>query len=108
MPQFCVELDTSMQLPLQFIWLPVQVGPLPPPPPVPGLPGVVGVAQLAASTRQPKAKVRRTEGERGRVLIDLPRGERIRVCRSWSTSKRLPARLPHPPKPVALQSGASE
>lgn len=55
MPQFCVELETSMQMPLQLIWLPVQLGPpVPLPPPEPGVPGVDGVAQLATKSARPK------------------------------------------------------
>jgi hypothetical protein len=55
MPQFCVEVVTSMQTPPQLIWLPVQPGlPVPPAPPVPGVPVGDGVAQLATKSARPK------------------------------------------------------
>jgi len=55
MPQFAVEVVTSMQMPLQLIWLPVQLGlPVPPAPPLPGVPVGDGVAQLATRSARPK------------------------------------------------------
>ena len=61
-PQFCGSVVMVLQAPLQSVWPAAHV-----------LPAGVGVAQLAASIRQPKAKVRRAEDQRGRVVIDLPR-----------------------------------
>src|SRR5262245_5118994 len=76
-PQFWLSVATVLHWPLQFIWPAKQVTEEPPPPPVPLVPPApmgsppVGFAQLAASSRQPKATVRRAE--RDRVFIDLPR-----------------------------------
>ena len=53
MPQFCVEVVTSMHTPPQLIWLPVHTEP-PPMPPEPGVPVGDGVAQLATKSARPK------------------------------------------------------
>jgi len=73
-PQFWLSVATVLHWPLQFIWPAPQAMPVPPDPvvpPVPGSPPLVGFAQLAASSKQPRKVVRRTE--RDRVVIDEPR-----------------------------------
>jgi hypothetical protein len=67
-PQFEVSVASVLHWPLQFVMPEEQ---LTPEPPVPlGGPLSVGFAQLAASSRQPRARaLRRAEGERGRVFI---------------------------------------
>jgi len=70
-PQFCVVV-TSVQTPLQLICPAPQLTPVPPVPVGGGV--LVGEAQLATSRRQPtNRELRKAEGERGRVFIDLPR-----------------------------------
>jgi len=63
-PQFRGSVATVLHCPLQSIWPAMQLL-------VGGV--LVGVAQLEASSRQPKARVKRAEDQRGRVFIDLPR-----------------------------------
>jgi len=70
-PQFALSVASDLHCPLQLVWPAEQLAP---DPPVPVGPLSVGFAQLAASSRQPSTKaLRRAEGERGRVFIDLPR-----------------------------------
>jgi len=63
-PQFALSDASVLHCPLQSVWPAAQLL-------VGGV--LVGVAQLEASSRQPKARVRRAEDQRGRVFIDLPR-----------------------------------
>ena len=81
-PQFALSVASVLHWPLQAVCPAPHVTPEPPAPgpepPVPGSPPVDGFAQLTASSRQPRrtwrpTEVRRAEGERGRVFIDLPR-----------------------------------
>ena len=70
-PQFWLSVVTVLHWPLQLIWPAEQLAPVPP---LPVGPLSVGFAQLVASRRQPRAMaLRKAEGERGRVFIDLPR-----------------------------------
>jgi hypothetical protein len=64
LPQFALSVATVLHWPLQSIWPAAQLL-------LAG--GLLGVAQLEASSRQPKAAVRRAAERGARVFIDLPR-----------------------------------